>query len=138
MATHYTVTVDGGAKGNGTENVHCYGSALVETSCGKSRIVRFEDLRGASTSNEAEYGTLVAALEYLRGIIAAHSKSPGDFGVVVKMDSALVINQVTGAWKVKTVSLRPFVELARKYVGQFESVVFEKVKRDHMVAVLGH
>ena len=77
---------------------------------GKSRIaIASEDLKktrniGYGTNNRAEYLALIYGLLY-----AKHLGEP----VVIKADSQLVVNQVNGNYKVKSVALQPLHKRAQ-------------------------
>ncbi len=118
-----TVYCDGGASGNGTENAKTYGSFFVEG----ERTPHHLELDGA-TNNEAEYLSLINALEYCK----ANKIQPS-----VKQDSQLVVNQVQGRWKVKTQSLRLFVDEAKALLKETGGTI-EWVPRDVVFEILGH
>ncbi len=86
---------------------------------------------GHGTNNEAEYMACLRGLEYLAGEIAGAAR------ITVYGDSALVINQVFGNWKVKAPNLRPFHRRACQLVVSLRerevAVVGEWVKRDKNV-----
>ena len=136
--SHYRITVDGGALGNGTENVKCYGSALIKVSDGRRKMLRFESLPGASTNNEAEYLALATALKWLATRIEGTGNASVGYSVTVLMDSSIVINQVSRAWKVKARSLLPFRDLVDDEIAKFGSVTFDKIDQSVMKRILGH
>ena len=59
-----SIFIDGGCKNNGTSNAEAYGSMAV---CFKGEVKRTERwaFRNALTNNEAEYGALMSAFNYL-------------------------------------------------------------------------
>jgi ribonuclease HI len=87
------------------------------------------------TSNQAEYLTLIRALERLRKLLDDRAKS---VSVLIRGDSQLVINQVTGSWKVKNAALRPLYLRATALLTEFGTVEFAWHPRANSVAVLGH
>ncbi len=117
------IWVDGGCHGNGTANTKTYGSFFVE---GERTPYRLE-LAGR-TNNEAEFLALINALEYCK----ANKIQPS-----VKQDSQLVVNQVQGRWKVKTQSLRLFVDEAKALLKETGGTI-EWVSRDVIFEILGH
>jgi ribonuclease HI len=140
-AAEYTIVVDGGARGNGTEMVQCYGSAFVCTSDGRCKHLAFEDIPSAGTNNEAEYESLIMALDWLAHKIVANGKSPRNYKVEVVMDSALVLNQVFGTWKCdgkKNPSLPVLRGRVIELVSSFGDVSHRKITGPEMKAVLGH
>ena len=51
---------------------------------------------GHQTNNEAEYATLIHALDDVQGRIERASRLPEEFSIEVCGDSSLVLNQVSG------------------------------------------
>ncbi len=90
----YVCYFDGSSKGNpGAGN--CGFAVLVD---GKLLKKDSKPL-GHSTNNEAEYHGLIFLLDYLISISASN--------VQINGDSLLVVNQISGKWKVKSKTLRP-------------------------------
>jgi probable phosphoglycerate mutase len=89
-------------------------------------LVEVGDSIGVATNNVAEYSGLVA------GLTAA-----ADLGAVeveVRMDSRLVVEQMSGRWQIRNPGLRPLAAKAAALVGRFESVRFAWVPREQNVA----
>ena len=86
MARHFSLTADGGSRGN--PGPAGYGSVITEN--GKI-IAELYDFIGIATNNVAEYAGLIA------GLTAIHEIDP-DATVDVKMDSKLVVEQMSGRW----------------------------------------
>ena len=76
---------------------------------------------GRATNNVAEYSGLIAGLEAALDL--------GASTVSVQMDSKLVVEQMSGRWKVKHPDMKPFASRAAGLVGRFEKVDFEWVPR---------
>ncbi|MCF7890477.1 ribonuclease HI family protein [Candidatus Bipolaricaulota bacterium] len=78
---------------------------------------------GNSTNNQAEYFAVIRALqrakELTRGKVQLHS------------DSQLLVNQVTGSWKVKDDELRRLYRRVRSLVSQFREVNFTHLPREN-------
>ena len=74
-----------------------------------------------STNNVAEYYGLVRGLEACREVGATH--------VDVFMDSQLVVEQMTGRWKIKHPDMQKLAREARDLAGQFEKVTYTWVPR---------
>jgi probable phosphoglycerate mutase len=66
---------------------------------------------GITTNNVAEYSGLVAAL------VAAHEIDPNS-QIEVRMDSKLVVEQMSGNWKIKHENMKGLVEKARNAFAQ--------------------
>ncbi len=76
---------------------------------------------GRATNNVAEYSGLIAGLE------AAHEL--GAATVTVRMDSKLVVEQLSGRWKIKHPDMKPLADKAFALVERFDAVTFEWVPR---------
>lgn len=130
----YTITFDGGSKGNPGPG---YGSYELRTARGRRRIERL-DFGDGVTNNEAEYKTLIGALEDLQRTIVNAGKDPRDYHLLVVGDSQLVINQMNGLWKIKHVNLRPLYVTAKTLTAAFGQVRLAWHPRARSVSTLGH
>ena len=129
------LTFDGGSRGNPGWG---YGSYLVQRlSDGAQRLERV-DLGDDYTSNEAEYDTLIAALQDLSRRMEAADRDPGEFALEVRGDSALVLNQLQGTWKAKEPRMRQRRDQCRRLLGRFGAVKLTAQPREESVRVLGH
>jgi ribonuclease HI len=130
----YVIVFDGGSQGNPGP---AYGSyRLTQTAGETSDMVRLEF--GSLTSNEAEYETLIAALEGLIDRIEAAGGSPGDASVEIRGDSALAIRQVEGTWKAKDDRMRALRNRARTVLARFKGHRLILHGREESVRTLGH
>ena len=77
---------------------------------------------GVTTNNVAEYRGLIAGLEEARRLGAAE--------VAVRMDSKLVVEQMSGRWKVKHPGMAELHQQARALASRFESVSFTWIPRE--------
>lgn len=119
------LTVDGG--GGESHGVPCYGSVYVEPD-GPMHRFEFPNYR---TSNEAEFGAVIAGLEVLA--------EQGETGpVLVRSDSKLVVFQCQGKWKARADNIRALKDQVRELAGCFEDVRFEWVPRREIEQVLDH
>jgi len=124
MAT-FVINTDGGARGNP-------GSAgagiVIADSTGKV-LEEFSKELGTATNNQAEYWALIFALERVQSLIAQH----GDAGVsvAVRMDSELIVRQLTGQYKVKNPGLQSLYDRAAGLVAALGGTVvtFQHVPR---------
>jgi len=98
------IDADGGSRGN--PGPSAYGAVLRDAETGEVIAERGERI-GLATNNVAEYRGLIAGLE----LAAEHA--PGA-EVEVRMDSRLVVEQMSGNWKVKHPSMKPLAEEARR------------------------
>ena len=89
--TELIVEADGGSRGN--PGVAAGGAVVIDPATG-SVISEIGVFVGIATNNVAEYQGMIAGLE------AAFELAPGA-SVHVRMDSKLVVEQMTGRWKIK-------------------------------------
>jgi ribonuclease H / adenosylcobalamin/alpha-ribazole phosphatase len=97
------VEADGGSRGN--PGPAGYGALVRDPSTGEV-LAELCDSLGTTTNNVAEYSGLVA------GLRAAADLAPGA-DVEVRMDSKLVVEQMSGRWKIKDPNLRSLAESAQ-------------------------
>ncbi len=108
---------DGGSRGN--PGPAGYGSVVLAPD-GTVLAERAASL-GRVTNNVAEYSGLIAGLEAARELGAAR--------VDVRMDSKLVVEQMSGRWQVKHPDMKPLARKASGLVQDFDKVTFEWVPR---------
>jgi probable phosphoglycerate mutase len=113
------VEADGGARGN--PGPAGYGAVVREAATGEVLLERYDSI-GVATNNVAEYSGLVA------GLTAAAELGAVD--VEVRMDSKLVVEQMSGRWQIKHPGLRPLAAEAAGVAGRFESVRYTWVPRE--------
>lgn len=111
------VVADGGSRGNpgpagyGAAVLDPAGTVLAERAAGLGRV----------TNNVAEYAGLIAGLEA--------AIEWGARRVDVRMDSKLVVEQMSGRWKVKHPDLRPLATRVAELVAELDEVTFNWVPR---------
>lgn len=96
------VEADGGSRGN--PGPAGYGALVRDAETGELLAERAAGI-GTETNNVAEYRGLIA------GLRAAHDIDP-DATVDVRMDSKLVVEQMSGRWKIKHPSMQPLAREA--------------------------
>jgi ribonuclease HI len=128
------IIFDGGSKGNPGEG---YGSYAVDWPGLPQQMVRLK-FGSRVTNNEAEYDTLIAALEAILKRLLDAGADPGSARLVIRGDSLLVINQVKGDWQCKEPRLRMRRDRVRELLHQFGSWELIHHKREKSVEVLGH
>ncbi|MEV5019250.1 bifunctional RNase H/acid phosphatase [Streptomyces sp. NPDC053780] len=102
----FVVEADGGSRGN--PGPAGYGAVVLDAATGESLAEAAEYL-GVVTNNVAEYRGLLA------GLRAARELDP-DARVHVRMDSKLVVEQMSGRWKIKHPDMKPLAaEAARVF-----------------------
>jgi len=110
---------DGGSRGN--PGPAGYGAVVLAEDTGEVLLERYASL-GTTTNNVAEYQGLIAGLRAAAELGAAR--------VDVRMDSKLVIEQMSGRWQIKNPGLRPLAAEAARLVDGFAAVTFEWIPRE--------
>ena len=130
----YAITFDGGSLGNPGVG---YGSYAIEgpNEEGAVRRLKFSESGEIVTNNQAEYRTLIVALEELSMLLGDAARQAT---VTIHGDSKLVIEQVAGRWKVKNAELKVLAERARDLVRAFGRVNLVWHPRSKSVDTLGH
>jgi ribonuclease HI len=115
------INCDGAARGNpgpagaGAVVVDAEGAVLAEVAEGL----------GETTNNVAEYTAAIRGLE--------EASRLGARDVLLRSDSLLLVNQLTGRYRVKTAHLQPLHRRIRDLVRDFDRVEFEHVPRERNV-----
>ena len=102
------IEADGGSRGN--PGPAAYG-CLVKDAQTNEVLFKEGKTLGVTTNNVAEYSGLVAAL------VAAHEIDP-NAQIEVRMDSKLVVEQMSGNWKIRHENMKGLVEKARNAFAQ--------------------
>jgi ribonuclease HI len=119
------VEADGGSRGN--PGPAGYGAVVCDAVSGEVLAERSEGI-GTATNNVAEYQGLIAGLR-----AALDLAGPGRVAgseVEVRMDSKLVVEQMSGRWKIKHPAMRLLAREASGLVGQLGSVRFTWIPRE--------
>ncbi|GLW67263.1 bifunctional RNase H/acid phosphatase [Actinomadura rubrobrunea] len=114
------VEADGGSRGN--PGPAGYG-ALVRDALTREVLAEVAEAIGTATNNVAEYRGLIAGLRAAAGVDPSAR-------VEVRMDSKLVVEQMSGRWKIKHPDLVPLALQAREIAAGLGSVSYEWVPRD--------
>ncbi|MET9450354.1 bifunctional RNase H/acid phosphatase [Streptomyces cinerochromogenes] len=115
----FIVEADGGSRGN--PGPAGYGAVVRDAATGET-LAEAAEYIGVATNNVAEYRGLLA------GLRAAHALDAGA-AVHVRMDSKLVIEQMSGRWKIKHPSMKPLATEARA-VFPPDQVAYEWIPRE--------
>jgi ribonuclease H / adenosylcobalamin/alpha-ribazole phosphatase len=115
----FVVEADGGSRGN--PGPAGYGALVRDAGTGRVLAERAASV-GRATNNVAEYGGLVAGLQ------AALDLDP-TAEVEVRMDSKLVVEQMSGRWKVKHPDMQQLALQAQRLARQLGSVRYTWVPR---------
>lgn len=118
MTIRVIVEADGGSRGN--PGPAGYGAVVMDAETGEVLAERKASI-GIDTNNVAEYNGLIAGLQAAQEVGASE--------VSVRMDSKLVIEQMSGRWQVKHPSMRPLARQASQLAGSFERIDFTWIPR---------
>jgi len=115
------IYIDGSSRGNpGPSRI-----AVVSPTTG-FRVIK--DI-GNGTNNRAEYLALIYSLIYIKHLQPEEK-------VTIKSDSALLVNQINGRYKVKSASIAPLYQKATRILQQLPNVKVQYVPREENLA--GH
>ncbi|MEV0183090.1 bifunctional RNase H/acid phosphatase [Streptomyces sp. NPDC050625] len=115
----FIVEADGGSRGN--PGPAGYGAVVIDTATGETLAEAAEHI-GIATNNVAEYRGLLA------GLRAARELDPSA-QVHVRMDSKLVVEQMSGRWKIKHPDLKPLAMEASRVLPP-DRVTYEWIPRE--------
>ncbi|MFF8282809.1 bifunctional RNase H/acid phosphatase [Streptomyces albus] len=119
MRRTFVVEADGGSRGN--PGPAGYGAVVRDAATGET-LREAAEFIGRATNNVAEYRGLLA------GLRAARELDP-DAAVLVRMDSKLVVEQMSGRWKIKHPDMRPLA-LEAASVFPPDAVTYEWIPRE--------
>ena len=113
------VECDGGSRGNpGPAGFGC----VVWSADHGTLLAEHKQAIGITTNNVAEYRALIAGLEEARRL--------GADEVAVAADSKLIIEQMSGRWKVKHPDMAELHQQARALASTFDAVTYEWIPRE--------
>ncbi|MGA5145883.1 bifunctional RNase H/acid phosphatase [Streptomyces griseoincarnatus] len=115
----FVVEADGGSRGN--PGPAGYGAVVSDAATGET-LAEAAEYIGVATNNVAEYRGLLA------GLRAARELDP-DARVRVRMDSKLVVEQMSGRWKIKHPAMKPLAAQAAT-VFPPDRVTYEWIPRE--------
>jgi ribonuclease HI len=113
------VHADGASRGN--PGAAAGGAVVIDSGSGEV-VAEIGVLCGVASNNVAEYRGMIAALTHL-----VEQNWEGE--ILIRMDSKLVVEQMSGNWKVKHPDMRTLVAQAWSVIGA-RSVRFEWIPRE--------
>jgi probable phosphoglycerate mutase len=116
--TSLLVEADGGSRGN--PGIAAGGAVVVDPDTDRV-LTELGVYVGIASNNVAEYNGMLAGLE------AAFERAP-EASVLVRMDSKLVVEQMSGRWKIKHPDMQVLARKAQAVIAG-RDVVFEWVPR---------
>ncbi|MFI6683792.1 bifunctional RNase H/acid phosphatase [Streptomyces sp. NPDC050485] len=115
----FVVEADGGSRGN--PGPAGYGAVVLDPATGET-LAEAAEYIGVATNNVAEYKGLIA------GLRAAKELDPAA-NVRVRMDSKLVVEQMSGRWKIKHPDMKPLAAQAARILPSSQ-VSYEWIPRE--------
>ena len=103
MSANFIVLADGGSRGN--PGPAAYGTVVIDAATGNT-VAELAEFFDHATNNFAEYRGAIAGLEYVHTIDPAAR-------IDVRLDSKLVVEQMSGRWKIKNDDIRKLALRAR-------------------------
>jgi ribonuclease HI len=124
MLDSVLIYFDGGSRGN--PGPAAIGALVLDPSTAPpARLATISEGIGVTTNNVAEYRALIAGLE-------AASATPAH-AAKVRGDSKLVIEQLSGRWKVRQPHLQPLHAQARALLDAYDEIDLAHVRREQNV-----
>jgi len=114
----HIANIDGASRGNPGPASY---AVVIRDPSGKAILELAKNI-GRETNNVAEYYALLAALDYA----TSHNIS----SLRIRSDSELLVRQMQGRYKVKSVDLKPLHERASKMAKQIGYFAIEHVRRE--------
>ncbi len=114
------IYTDGASRGNPGHS--SYGFVITDNT-GKTLYKEGKYL-GVNTNNFAEYSGVLAALGYVK------NNFPQGIQVNFFMDSKLVVEQLSGRYKIKSLSLKELVIQIKNIEGELDNITYTHVPRE--------
>lgn len=109
---------DGGSRGNPGMS----GAGFVIYDAAKKEVFSGKKFLGRQTNNYAEYQGVILGLQL--------AIEQGFSDLEVRLDSKLIVEQMSGNWKVKNANIKPLFEQAKAREEKFRSVNFKHIPRE--------
>lgn len=116
-----TIYTDGGSRGN--PGPGAFGVYIPD------RDKRYGVFLGTCTNNEAEYQAIVFALKKAKSLLGSHVAR--QTSIEIRSDSQLIVNQLSGLFKLKQPELFPYFVAIWNLKQDFKSVYFTHIPREH-------
>lgn len=124
------IVFDGGSRGNPGQGYGSYQLTVRNKAEAPQRLTFASDY----TNNEAEYDTLIEALE----AVVRRAKDPSRVQLEIRGDSQLVINQINGTWRAKDARMQERKEHVLALLKRMGSWCASWHPRGRSVKALGH
>lgn len=114
------INADGGSRGNPGPSASGF---VIQNATGEQVLETGGKFLGITTNNQAEYRAVLFALERAKELQIEE--------IEFRLDSLLVVNQMSGIYKVKNKDLAVVHEQIKKLITQFKEVKFKHVLREY-------
>lgn len=121
----FVMEADGGSRGN--PGPAGYGAVVIDPVTGET-LAEAAEYIGVATNNVAEYKGLIAGLRAAKALVPDASADGGP-RVHVRMDSKLVVEQMSGRWKIKHPDMKPLAAEAARILPA-SAVTYEWIPRE--------
>ncbi|MER5610863.1 bifunctional RNase H/acid phosphatase [Streptomyces sp. NPDC002215] len=121
----FVIEADGGSRGN--PGPAGYGAVVIDPVTGET-LAEAAEYIGVATNNVAEYKGLIAGLKAAKALVPDAS-ADGAVQVRVRMDSKLVVEQMSGRWKIKHPDMKPLAAEAARILPA-SAVTYEWIPRE--------
>lgn len=118
------VECDGGSRGN--PGIAGCGSSVLE---GDQEVAARWEFIAKATNNVAEYQGLINALELAIEVAKIRGVAAGELEIQVRMDSKLVVEQMSGRWKIKHPDMKPLAARVKELEATLAAVTYNWVPR---------
>ena len=119
MLSPIILHADGGSRGNPGKSA--FGYVIIDQNY--NEVVLSGKVIGITTNNVAEYTGLI------EGLKAASKHTHNE--VIVRLDSELVVRQMKGSYRVRSVILLPLFTKAKLLEHDFKKVLYQHVPREY-------
>ncbi|MGJ4051241.1 histidine phosphatase family protein [Corynebacterium macclintockiae] len=118
------VECDGGSRGN--PGIAGCGSSVLD---GDQEVAARWEFIAKATNNVAEYQGLINALELAIEVAKMRGAAPSELEIQVRMDSKLVVEQMSGRWKIKHPDMKPLAARVKELEATLAAVTYIWVPR---------
>lgn len=118
------VECDGGSRGN--PGIAGCGSSVLD---GDQEVAARWEFIAKATNNVAEYQGLINALELAIEVAKMRGAAPSELEIQVRMDSKLVVEQMSGRWKIKHPDMKPLAARVKELEATLATVTYSWVPR---------
>ncbi len=118
------VECDGGSRGN--PGIAGCGSSVLD---GDQEVAARWEFIAKATNNVAEYQGLINALELAIEVAKMRGAAPSELEIQVRMDSKLVVEQMSGRWKIKHPDMKPLAARVKELEAILAAVTYNWVPR---------